>query len=60
MILSIFPGFITKDVHSETLKDWYPVLLIAAYNVFYLVGKCLVAVFMANDERIAVGGSLQG
>lgn len=54
--LSIFPGFITEDVHSESLKDWYPVLLIAAYNVFDLVGKCLTAVFMPEDERIAVGG----
>lgn len=54
--LSIFPGFITEDVHSESLKDWYPVLLIAAYNVFDLVGKCLTAVVMPEDERIAVGG----
>ncbi|XP_006295563.2 equilibrative nucleotide transporter 1 [Capsella rubella] len=54
--LSIFPGFITEDVHSQSLKDWYPVLLIANYNVFDLVGKCLTAVFMPEDERIAVCG----
>ncbi|KAG7589635.1 MFS transporter superfamily [Arabidopsis suecica] len=56
--LSIFPGYITEDVHSELLKDWYPVLLIAAYNVFDLVGKCLTAVFMLEDEKIAVGGCI--
>ncbi|KAL1215353.1 Equilibrative nucleotide transporter 1 [Cardamine amara subsp. amara] len=56
--LSIFPGYITEDVHSELLKDWYPVLLIAAYNVFDLVGKCMTAVFMLEDEKIAVGGCI--
>ncbi|XP_010533125.1 PREDICTED: equilibrative nucleotide transporter 1-like [Tarenaya hassleriana] len=56
--LSIFPGFITEDVHSESLKDWYPVLLIAAYNVFDLVGKSLTAVIMLEDEKIAVGGCI--
>lgn len=56
--LSIFPGFITEDVHSETLKDWYPVLLITAYNVFDLVGKSLTAVVMLEDKNIAVGGCI--
>ncbi|MBA0656390.1 hypothetical protein Goklo_008749, partial [Gossypium klotzschianum] len=41
--LSIFPGYITEDVHSLVLKDWYPVLLITGYNVFDLVGKSLTA-----------------
>ena len=26
---SIFPGYITEDVHSDILKDWYPILLIS-------------------------------
>ncbi|XP_059446872.1 equilibrative nucleotide transporter 1-like, partial [Corylus avellana] len=39
--LSIFPGYITEDVHSEILKDWYSILLITGYNVFDLVGKSL-------------------
>ncbi|CAH2066556.1 unnamed protein product [Thlaspi arvense] len=56
--LSIFPGYLTEDVHSEALKDWYPVLLIAAFNVFDLVGKSLTAVFMVADEKIAVGGCI--
>ncbi|PNX89993.1 equilibrative nucleotide transporter 1-like protein, partial [Trifolium pratense] len=37
--LAIFPGYITEDVHSELLKDWYPILLITCFNVFDLVGK---------------------
>ena len=39
--LSIFPGFLAEDVASATFGDWYPVLLIAAFNVADLVGKTL-------------------
>lgn len=56
--LSIFPGYITEDVHSDLLGDWFPVLLIAAFNVFDLVGKSLTAVYMFTDEKIAVGGCI--
>ncbi|CAH8361776.1 unnamed protein product [Eruca vesicaria subsp. sativa] len=49
--LSIFPGYITEDVHSDLLKDWFHVLLIAAFNVFDLVGKSLTAVYMLADEK---------
>ncbi|XP_031477679.1 equilibrative nucleotide transporter 1 [Nymphaea colorata] len=56
--LSIFPGYITEDVHSELLKDWYSILLIAAYNVFDLVGKSLTAVYVIQNARIAVGASV--
>ncbi|KAM0947172.1 putative equilibrative nucleoside transporter, MFS transporter superfamily [Dioscorea sansibarensis] len=52
--LSIFPGYITEDVHSKALKDWYPIMLIAAYNVFDLVGKCLTAVYMLENAKVAV------
>ncbi|KAG6498796.1 equilibrative nucleotide transporter 1-like [Zingiber officinale] len=52
--LSIFPGYITEDVHSETLKDWYPIILIAGYNVFDLVGKSLTAFYLLENENIAV------
>ncbi|KAF2594541.1 hypothetical protein F2Q70_00045192, partial [Brassica cretica] len=57
--LSIFPGYITEDVHSELLGYWFPVLLMAAaFNVFDLVGKSLTAVFMLVDEKTAVGGCI--
>jgi len=53
--LAIFPGFITEDVHSQVLKDWYPILLIAAYNVFDLVGKSLTAVYLLQNAKVAIG-----
>ncbi|CAK7349793.1 unnamed protein product, partial [Dovyalis caffra] len=54
--LSIFPGYITEDVHSEVLKDWYSVILIAGYNVFDLVGKSLTAVYLLKNAKVAIGG----
>ncbi|KAL4191830.1 hypothetical protein AMTRI_Chr06g169170 [Amborella trichopoda] len=56
--LSIFPGYITEDVHSSLLKDWYPILLIAGYNVFDLVGKTLTAFYIIENEKIAVGATV--
>ncbi|XP_057493338.1 equilibrative nucleotide transporter 1-like [Actinidia eriantha] len=55
--LSIFPGYITEDVHSQVLKDWYPVLLITGYNVFDLVGKCLTAIYLVENSKVAIGAS---
>ncbi|EAZ05971.1 hypothetical protein OsI_28212 [Oryza sativa Indica Group] len=55
--LSIFPGYITEDVHSEALKDWYPIMLISAYSVFDLVGKSLPAFYFLENANIAVAGS---
>uniref|UniRef100_A0A0C9RXN0 TSA: Wollemia nobilis Ref_Wollemi_Transcript_5582_1109 transcribed RNA sequence n=1 Tax=Wollemia nobilis TaxID=56998 RepID=A0A0C9RXN0_9CONI len=55
--LSIFPGYITEDVHSHLLKDWYPILLIAFYNIFDLVGKSLTAVIMLESASVAIAGS---
>ncbi|KAG4142952.1 hypothetical protein ERO13_D06G158900v2 [Gossypium hirsutum] len=52
--LSIFPGYITEDVHSLVLKDWYPVLLITGYNVFNLVGKSLTAVYLLENAKVAI------
>ncbi|KAJ9176408.1 hypothetical protein P3X46_011721 [Hevea brasiliensis] len=54
--LSIFPGYITEDVRSETLKDWYSIVLITGYNVFDLVGKSLTAVYMMENAKLAIGG----
>lgn len=53
--LSIFPGFITEDVHSELLGDWYPILLITSYNVFDLVGKSLTSLYLFENENAAIG-----
>ncbi|XP_031256665.1 equilibrative nucleotide transporter 1-like [Pistacia vera] len=54
--LSIFPGYITEDVHSALLKDWYGIVLITGYNVFDLVGKSLTAVYLLENEKVAIGG----
>lgn len=56
--LAIFPGYITEDVHSEILKDWYSILLITAYNVFDLVGKSLTAVYVVENAKVAIGGCI--
>lgn len=56
--LSIFPGYITEDVHSKILKDWYPILLIAGYNVFDLVGKSLTAVYLLENAKIAISACI--
>ncbi|WCJ38410.1 equilibrative nucleotide transporter 1 [Euphorbia peplus] len=55
--LSIFPGYITEDVHSETLKDWYAIILIAGFNIFDLVGKSLTSVYLIENAKVAIGGS---
>lgn len=54
--LSIFPGYLTQDVHSPALGDWYAIILITAYNVFDLVGKCLPALYMLQSEATAIAG----
>lgn len=54
--LAIFPGYITEDVQSALLKDWYGVLLITGYNVFDLVGKSLTAVYLIENAKLAIGG----
>lgn len=56
--LAIFPGYITEDVHSQILKDWYPILLITGFNVFDLVGKSLTPVYLLENAKIAVGGCI--
>ncbi|KAM7251717.1 hypothetical protein ACFE04_023600 [Oxalis oulophora] len=58
MTLSIFPGYITEDVHSAVLKDWYGILLISAYNVFDLVGKSLTSIYLLENAKIAISSCL--
>jgi len=42
--LSIFPGVLAEDVHSAELGSWYPVALLAAFNVADWAGKSLPGV----------------
>ncbi|KAG6654511.1 equilibrative nucleotide transporter 1-like [Carya illinoinensis] len=53
---SIFPGYITEDVHSQILKDWYSILLITGDIVFDLVGKSLTAVYLLENAKVAIWG----
>eukprot|EP00252_Welwitschia_mirabilis_P017543 TRINITY_DN3883_c0_g1_i1.p1 TRINITY_DN3883_c0_g1~~TRINITY_DN3883_c0_g1_i1.p1 ORF type:complete len:437 (+),score=34.46 TRINITY_DN3883_c0_g1_i1:360-1670(+) len=55
--LSIFPGCITEDVHSEIFKDWYSIILITSYNLFDLIGKSLTAHYMLESAALAIAGS---
>ncbi|KAL5998508.1 Epsin-1, required for endocytosis and actin patch assembly [Asimina triloba] len=56
--LAIFPGYITEDVHSQVLKDWYPIILITGYNIFDLIGKSLPAIYLLENANIAVGACI--
>ncbi|MCL7038729.1 hypothetical protein MKW94_020217 [Papaver nudicaule] len=47
--LSIFPGFITENFQSKSLKDWYPIVLITVYNVSDLFGKSLPSIFIPKN-----------
>lgn len=55
--LSIFPGSITEDVHSNVLKDWYPIVLITGYNLFDLVGKTLTPLYLMENAKMAIWAS---
>lgn len=52
--LSIFPGYITENVKSKPLGDWYPVFLVTVYNVADLVGKSLTAIYVPNSSKKAL------
>ncbi|KAL2475448.1 Equilibrative nucleotide transporter 3 [Abeliophyllum distichum] len=39
LTLSIFPGFLYENTGSHQLGSWYPVVLIAMYNVLDLIGR---------------------
>lgn len=44
--LSIFPGFLAENIKSDVMKDWYPIALIATYNLSDFVGKSLTGVYV--------------
>lgn len=51
--LSIFPGFISEDIESRLLRDWFPVLLITTYNVGDLTGKSIPAIYVMKNMKRA-------
>lgn len=55
--LSIFPGLFS-ELKSDSLGDWYPVLLITLYNVGDLFGKMTPSVWQISDINVLVTGVL--
>ncbi|XP_057768070.1 equilibrative nucleotide transporter 8 [Salvia miltiorrhiza] len=51
--LSIFPGFLAENIKSQVLKDWYPIALIATYNLSDFVGKAATAVYVMEGIEAA-------
>lgn len=49
--LSIFPGYLSENVKSRRLGDWYPVLLITTFNVGDFLGKCLTAIYVLKRSK---------
>ncbi|KAL0345334.1 UNVERIFIED_CONTAM: Equilibrative nucleotide transporter 8 [Sesamum radiatum] len=56
--LSIFPGFLAENIKSDLLKDWYPITLIATYNVSDFVGKSLTSVYVVKGIGRATWGCM--
>ncbi|KAK1256662.1 Equilibrative nucleotide transporter 8 [Acorus gramineus] len=52
--LSMFPGYITENVQSGILGDWYPIILILAYNASDMAGKSLTAIHVPDEPKRAV------
>ncbi|KAL8223423.1 hypothetical protein R6Q57_018898 [Mikania cordata] len=56
--LSIFPGFLTENIESKLLKDWYPIMLIAIYNTADFAGKSFTAIYVMKSIAKATWGCL--
>ncbi|KAI3775446.1 hypothetical protein L1987_50022 [Smallanthus sonchifolius] len=54
--LSIFPGFLAESLKSKLLKDWYPIMLIATYNIADFSGKSFTAVYVLKSIAKATWG----
>nr|GEU98711.1 equilibrative nucleotide transporter 8-like [Tanacetum cinerariifolium] len=56
--LSIFPGFLAENIKSELLKDWYPIMLIATYNMADFAGKSFTAIYVLESITKATWGCM--
>ncbi|KAK8575282.1 hypothetical protein V6N13_033479 [Hibiscus sabdariffa] len=55
LTLSIFPGFLYENTGEHQLGTWYPLVLIAAYNVWDLISRYLPLVkFLKIESRKAL------
>ncbi|MBA0754792.1 hypothetical protein Gogos_005592 [Gossypium gossypioides] len=52
LTLSIFPGFLYENTGKHKLGAWYPLVLIACYNVWNLISRYLLLVkFFEIESR---------
>ncbi|KAL8497954.1 hypothetical protein ACS0TY_021347 [Phlomoides rotata] len=56
--LSIFPGFLAENMKSKLLRDWYPIVLIATYNVSDFMGKMLTGIYVMEGLGKATWGCM--
>ncbi|KAL8189613.1 hypothetical protein R6Q57_029179 [Mikania cordata] len=56
--LSIFPGFLSENLESKLLKDWYPIMLVATYNIADFGGKSFTAIYILKSISKATWGCL--
>ncbi|KAL8234950.1 hypothetical protein R6Q59_021050 [Mikania micrantha] len=56
--LSIFPGFLSENLESKLLKDWYPVMLVATYNIADFGGKSFTGIYILKSISKATWGCL--
>lgn len=56
--LSIFPGFLAENIESKVLKDWYPIILIATYNIADFAGKSFTAIYVLQSIAKATWGCM--
>ncbi|KAI7728575.1 hypothetical protein M8C21_001093, partial [Ambrosia artemisiifolia] len=51
-------GFLAENIKSKLLKDWYPIMLIAIYNIADFGGKSFTAFYVLNSIAKATWGCL--
>nr|GEV27549.1 equilibrative nucleotide transporter 3-like [Tanacetum cinerariifolium] len=50
LTLSIFPGFLYENTGTHQLGSWYPLVLIAMYNILDLIGRYTPLIQCTNIE----------
>ncbi|GJY41520.1 equilibrative nucleotide transporter 3-like protein [Tanacetum coccineum] len=50
LTLSIFPGFLYENTGTHQLGSWYPLVLIAMYNILDLIGRYTPLIECTNIE----------
>ncbi|KAG8367421.1 hypothetical protein BUALT_Bualt16G0070100 [Buddleja alternifolia] len=51
-------GFLAENIKSDLLKDWYPIMLIATYNISDFSGKSLTGLYVMKGIGKATWGCM--